>query len=106
MALFHSLSDWVILQDVYPPPLPCALICRWTFLHFCVLAADNSTAVNIGMHVSFGVRVLSGYTSKTVIQVYAPSSNTAEAEVERFYEDLQDLLELTPIKNVLFIIGD
>ena len=42
----------------------------------------------------------------TVIQVYAPTSNTEEAEVERFYEDLQDLLELTPKKDVLLIIGD
>ena len=42
----------------------------------------------------------------TVIQVYAPTSNVEEAEVERFYEDLQDLLELTPQKDVLFIIGD
>ena len=42
----------------------------------------------------------------TVIQVFAPNSNTEEAEVERFYEDLQDLLELTPKKDVLFIIGD
>ena len=42
----------------------------------------------------------------TVIQVYAPTSNTEEAEVKRFYEDLQDLLELTPKKHVLFIIGD
>ena len=42
----------------------------------------------------------------TVIQVYAPTSNTEEAEVERFYEDLQDLLELTPQKDVLFIRGD
>ena len=42
----------------------------------------------------------------TVIQVYAPTSNTEEAEVERFYEDLQDLLELTPQKDVLFIIRD
>ena len=41
-----------------------------------------------------------------VIQVYAPTSNTEAAEVERFYEDLQDLLELTPPKYVLFIIGD
>ena len=40
-----------------------------------------------------------------VIQVYAPTSNVEEAEVERFYEDLQDLLELTPPKDVLFIIG-
>ena len=42
----------------------------------------------------------------TVIQVYAPISNAEEPEVERFYEDLQDLLELTPPKDVLFIIGD
>ena len=41
----------------------------------------------------------------TVIQVYAPTSNAEEAEVEWFYEDLQDLLELTPQKDVLFIIG-
>ena len=42
----------------------------------------------------------------TVIQVYAPTSNAEEAEVERLYEDLHDLLELTPAKDVLFIIGD
>ena len=42
----------------------------------------------------------------TVIQAYAPASNAEEAEVERFYEDLQDLLELTPTIDVLFIIGD
>ena len=41
-----------------------------------------------------------------VIQVYAPTSNDKETEVEQFYEDLQDLLELTPKKDVLFIIGD
>ena len=41
-----------------------------------------------------------------VIQVYAPTSNTEEAEVEQFYEDLQDILELTPKKDVLFIIGN
>ena len=41
-----------------------------------------------------------------VIQVYAPTSNAEEAEVEQFHEDLQDLLELTPKKDVLFIIGD
>ena len=44
--------------------------------------------------------------SMTVIRVYAPNSNDEEAEVERFYEDLQDLLELTSKKDVLFIIGD
>ena len=42
----------------------------------------------------------------TVIQVYAPTSNAEEAEVEQFYEDLQDVLELTPKKHVLFILGD
>ena len=42
----------------------------------------------------------------TIIQVYAPTSNAEEAEVEWFYEDLQDLLKLTPQKDVLFILGD
>ena len=42
----------------------------------------------------------------TVLQVYAPTSNAEEAEVERFYEDLQDLLKLIPKKDILFIIGD
>ena len=42
----------------------------------------------------------------TVIQVYAPTSNAEEAEVQRFYEDLQDLLKLTPQKDVVFIIED
>ena len=44
--------------------------------------------------------------NNTIIQVYAPTSNPEEIEVEQFYEDLQDLLELTPKKDVLFIIGD
>ena len=44
--------------------------------------------------------------SVTVIQVHAPTTNAEEAEVEWFFEDLQDLLELTPKKDVLFIIGD
>ena len=44
--------------------------------------------------------------SITIIQIYAPTSNAEEAEVERFYEDLQDLLELIPQKDVPFIIGD
>ena len=42
----------------------------------------------------------------TVIQLYAPTSNTEEAEIEQFYEDLQDLLELTHKKDVFFVIGD
>ena len=41
-----------------------------------------------------------------VIQAYAPTSNAEEAEIDRFYEDLQELLDLTPKKDVLFIIGD
>ena len=41
-----------------------------------------------------------------VIQVYAPTSNAEEVEVERFYEDIQEILELTPPKDVLFIIGE
>ena len=44
--------------------------------------------------------------NSTVIQIYAPTTNAKEAEVEWFYEDLQDLLELTPKKDVLFIIGN
>ena len=47
-----------------------------------------------------------GNHSITVIQAYIPTSNTEDDEVERFYEDLQDLLELTPQNDVLFIIGD
>ena len=52
------------------------------------------------------VRVQGKPFNITVIQVYAPTNNAEEAEVEWFYEDLQDLLELTPKKDVLFIIGD
>ena len=44
--------------------------------------------------------------SITVIQVYAPTSKAKEAEVEQFYEDLQDLIELTPKTDVIYIIGD
>ena len=49
---------------------------------------------------------MDGSFSITVIQVYGLTSNAEEAEAEQFYEDLQDLLELTPQKDVLFIIGD
>ena len=52
------------------------------------------------------VRFQSKLYNITVIQVYAPTSNAEEAEVEGFYEDLQELLELTPKKDVLFIIED
>ena len=46
------------------------------------------------------------FFSKALIQVFVPTSNAEEADFERFYEDLQDLLELIPQKDVLFIIGD
>ena len=52
------------------------------------------------------VRLQGKLSNIMVIQVSAPTSNAEEAEVERFYEDLQDLLELTPKKDILFIIGD
>ena len=52
------------------------------------------------------VRLQSKPFNITVIQVYAPTSSAEEAEVKWFYEDLQDLLELTPKKDVLFILGD
>ena len=52
------------------------------------------------------VRVQGKPFNITVIQVYAPTINDEETEVEQFYEDLQDLLELTPKRHVLFIIGD
>ena len=52
------------------------------------------------------VRFQGKWFNITVIQAYAPNSNAEEAEAERFHEDLQDLLELTPKKDVLFIIGD
>ena len=52
------------------------------------------------------VRVQGKPCNITVIQLYAPTSNSEEAEVEWFYEDLQDVLELTPQKDLLFIIGD
>ena len=54
----------------------------------------------------FPLLCLDLFLHQSVIQVYAPTSNAEEAEVEQFYEDLQDLLELTPQKDVLFIIGD
>ena len=52
------------------------------------------------------VRLQSKPFNITIIQVYALTSNAEEAEIETFYEDLQDLLELTPKRDVLFIIGD
>ena len=61
---------------------------------------------NLKNHRMFSVLFQGKPFNITLIQVYAPTSNAEEAEVERFYEDLQDLLELTHKKSVLFIIGD
>ena len=61
---------------------------------------------NLKNHRTISVRFQDKPFSITVIQVYAPTSNAEEAEVEWFCEDLQDLVELTPQKDVLFIIAD
>ena len=68
----------------------------WTAVHGCSLKNDRMISV---CFQSKPINI-------TVIQVYAPTSNAEEDEVEWFYEDLQDLLELTPKKDVLFITGD
>ena len=67
-----------------------------------MLYLDASSKTTESLFVSFQGKPF----NITVIQVYAPSSNTEEAEVEWFYKDLEDLLELAPKKDVLFIIGD
>ena len=61
---------------------------------------------NLKNDTMISVRLQGKAFNITVIQIYAPTSNAEEAEVEQFYEDLQDLLELTPPKDALFIIGD
>ena len=61
---------------------------------------------NVKNHRMISVCLQGKASNITVIQVYAPTSNAEDTEVERFYEDLQDLLELTPKKDVIFIIGD
>ena len=71
----------------------------------------NKRVRNAGLGCSLNNRMISvRFQGKpfniTVIQVYAPTSNAEDAEVEQFYEDLQDLLELTPKKDILFITGD
>ena len=66
----------------------------------------NAVQGAVSKTIEWSVRFQGKPFNITVIQVYPPTSNTEEAEVERFYEDLQELLELTPKKDVLFIIGD
>ena len=67
---------------------------------------DAKLGYNLKNDRMISVRLQGKPFNITVIQVYATTSNTEEAEVERFYEDRQDLLELTPEKDVLFIIGE
>ena len=71
-----------------------------------VLGCNVKNARMISVHLQGNVRLQGKPFNITVIQVYVPTSNTEEAEVGWFYEDLQDLLELIPQKDVLFIIGD
>ena len=85
----------VLLLQFIPPPLPP------TWVHMSVLCICMSVPAWM-----VSVRFQGKSSNVTVIQVYAPTSNTKEAEVEQFYEDLQDLVELTTSKDVLFIIGD
>ena len=66
----------------------------------------NAVGCSLKNDIMISVRFQGKPFNITVTQVYAPTSNAEEAEVEWFYEDLQDLLELTPKKDVLFIIGD
>ena len=70
-----------------------------------VLGCNVKNARMISVHLQGNVRLQGKPFNITVIQVYVPTSNAEESEVERFYEDLQDLLELRPPKDVLFIIG-
>ena len=95
-------------------------LCVWSLSHFrrlWLLTSASFTLVNkwvqnavLGCNLKNDRIISVHFQGKpltiTVIQVYAPTSNTEEAEVECFYEDLQDLLELTPQKYVLFIIED
>ena len=79
------------------------------YIYYCEQKSLRRNAVlrcNLKNNRKISVRFQVKLFNITVIQAYAPTSNAEEAEVERFYEDLQDLLEPTPQKYVLFIIGD
>ena len=79
---------------------------KWSSHHGQQKSLKCSTSMQSQNHRMISVHFQGKPCNITVIQVYAPTSNAEEAEVERFYEELQDLLELTPQKDVLFIIGD
>ena len=74
------------------------------YIYYC--GQESVLGCNLKNDRMISVRFQGKPFNVTVIQVYAPTSNAEEAEVEQFYEDLQDLLEVTPRKDVLFIIGD
>ena len=75
--------------------------------HYIYTAGRNTVfGCNLKNNIMISVRFQGKPFNITIIQVYAPTSNTEETEVEWFYEDLQDLVELTPKKDILFIIGD
>ena len=87
--------------------------CGWEFLRrngVTIIVNERIRNAVLGCNVKnnrmISVRFQDKSFNITVIQVYAPTGNAEEAEVERFYEDLQDLLELTPQKDVLFITND
>ena len=85
-----SLYLLILLSNCFPPP---------TY----ILSGKHMFSASLNMSIS--VRFQGKPFNIMVFQAYAPTSNTEEAEVERFHEDLQDLLELTPKKDILFIIG-
>ena len=69
------------------------------------MSLQKQASFNLMPVVTIFVRFQGKPFNITVLQVYAVTSNAEEADIEQFYEDLQDLLELTPKKDVLFIIG-
>ena len=79
---------------------------KWNSPHSQQKVKNAVLACNLKNDRMISVRFQGKPFNIIVIQVYAPTSNAKEAEIEQFYEDLQDLLELTAKKNVLFIIGD
>ena len=81
-------------------------VCHCFHCFLIYLPWSDRTRCNLKNDRIISVRFQGKPFNTTVIQVYAPTSTTEEAEVEWFYEDLQDLLELTPPKDDLFIIGD
>ena len=99
-TIFHSgcyqFTLPPIVQECSFPPHPLQHLLFADFLMMAILKNDRVISVHF-QGKPFNI---------TVIQIYAQTSNTEEPEVEWFYEDLQDLLELTPQKHVLFIIGD